>query len=191
MKSKPKDRILEKAKELFYEQGYSATGINQILSESNSAKASFYESYPSKEILAEKVLRSYQTDILRWMRRMTKSCDTPDKFINIFTKSIKGQLKNKLAFRRGCPIAIFSIHFPTPNGEIRKEFEKLSKTWKKVFVKLLKNWANKRLILQKGKEEDTAMMILNSYEGSLMMWNLTKDDKYIDILKDQLKRIII
>jgi hypothetical protein len=47
------------------------------------------------------------------------------------------------------------------------------------------------LILQKGKEEDTAMMILNSYEGSLMMWNLTKDDKYIDILKDQLKRIII
>jgi AcrR family transcriptional regulator len=191
MKSKPKDRILEKAKELFYEQGYTATGINQILSESQSAKASFYESYPSKEALAEKVLRSYQTDILKWMRRITRSCDTPDNFINLFTKSLKAQLKNKQTFQRGCPIAIFSIHFPTPTGEIRKEIEKLSNTWKKVFVKLLKNWSSKRLILQKGNEEKTAMMILNSYEGALMMWNLTEDDLYIEILKDQLKRIII
>ena len=75
MKSKPKNRILERAKVLFYEQGYSSTGINQILSDSNTAKASFYVSYPSKEDLAKTVLISYQADIMKLMRKMTR-CTT-------------------------------------------------------------------------------------------------------------------
>ena len=47
----PRERLLESANNLFYRQGYRATGINQILKESSVAKASFYHHFRSKEDL--------------------------------------------------------------------------------------------------------------------------------------------
>ncbi|MBX3177093.1 MAG: TetR/AcrR family transcriptional regulator [Candidatus Hydrogenedentes bacterium] len=46
-----RERVLATASELFYRQGYRATGINQIIAESGVAKASFYDHFPSKEDL--------------------------------------------------------------------------------------------------------------------------------------------
>lgn len=49
--SSVRDRILAVASDLFYRQGYRATGINQVIAESGVAKASFYDHFPSKEDL--------------------------------------------------------------------------------------------------------------------------------------------
>src|SRR5215831_8421613 len=46
-----RQKILETAADLFYQQGYNSTGINQIISESQVAKASFYAHFSSKEDL--------------------------------------------------------------------------------------------------------------------------------------------
>jgi len=46
-----RDRILNTACNLFYRQGYRATGINQVIAASGVAKASFYDHFPSKEDL--------------------------------------------------------------------------------------------------------------------------------------------
>ncbi|MEE6186977.1 hypothetical protein PIECOFPK_01424 [Mycovorax composti] len=47
----PRERILETASYLFHQQGYNSTGINQIISEANVAKASFYQHFKSKDDL--------------------------------------------------------------------------------------------------------------------------------------------
>jgi AcrR family transcriptional regulator len=52
IKSSPRERILATAQQLFYGQGYRATGINQIIKEANVAKASFYQHFASKDDLA-------------------------------------------------------------------------------------------------------------------------------------------
>jgi AcrR family transcriptional regulator len=43
-----KDRILDTASRLFYDQGYHITGINQIIEEADIARASLYNHFPSK-----------------------------------------------------------------------------------------------------------------------------------------------
>ncbi len=43
-----KDRILDTASRLFYDQGYHITGINQIIDEADIARASLYNHFPSK-----------------------------------------------------------------------------------------------------------------------------------------------
>jgi AcrR family transcriptional regulator len=43
-----KDRILDTASRLFYDQGYHVTGINQIIDEADIARASLYNHFPSK-----------------------------------------------------------------------------------------------------------------------------------------------
>lgn len=46
-----KDALLEVAATLFYEQGYNATGIKQIIDEAQIAKGTFYSHFKSKEEL--------------------------------------------------------------------------------------------------------------------------------------------
>jgi len=47
-----RDRIIETASRLFYNEGYNQTGINQIIAEANVAKASMYQHFRSKEDIA-------------------------------------------------------------------------------------------------------------------------------------------
>lgn len=66
-KSSPRDRIVATAKDLFYRQGFHATGINQIIKEAGVARASFYDHFPSKDDLlvayAAEVARRESADI--------------------------------------------------------------------------------------------------------------------------------
>ncbi len=52
-KPNAKERILETAGKLFMERGYSEVGINEIINTAETAKASFYQHFPSKEALCE------------------------------------------------------------------------------------------------------------------------------------------
>jgi AcrR family transcriptional regulator len=51
-------RILATARDLFYRNGYRATGINEIIKKSGVAKATFYTHFPSKESLALAYVKS-------------------------------------------------------------------------------------------------------------------------------------
>ena len=49
--SEARERILQVAGELFYRDGYRATGVNRIIDEAGVAKATFYSHFPSKDDL--------------------------------------------------------------------------------------------------------------------------------------------
>lgn len=51
-------RILATASDLFYRNGYRATGINEIIEKSGVAKATFYAHFPSKDALALAYVRA-------------------------------------------------------------------------------------------------------------------------------------
>jgi AcrR family transcriptional regulator len=57
-----RDQIISKTCELFENQGYHATGINQIVKESGAPKGSIYYYFPDgkEEIALEAVIRSGQ-----------------------------------------------------------------------------------------------------------------------------------
>lgn len=47
-----RERILSTARELFYRNGYRATGVNEIIARAGVAKATFFAHFPTKEDLA-------------------------------------------------------------------------------------------------------------------------------------------
>jgi AcrR family transcriptional regulator len=73
-KSSPRDRIIATAKDLFYRQGFHATGINQIIKEAGVARASFYDHFPSKDDL----LVAYAAEVAR--REITDIRNAVDQF---------------------------------------------------------------------------------------------------------------
>lgn len=70
--SNPRARLLQAADRLFYAQGYSTTGINQILAEAGVAKASLYAHFGTKEELAVAYLQGRHR---RWFSELGEVVD--------------------------------------------------------------------------------------------------------------------
>lgn len=68
----PRERILATAGDLFYKQGYRATGVNEVIAIAGVAKATFYAHFPSKDDLCLAYLNDRNTrdaeDILEFVR---------------------------------------------------------------------------------------------------------------------------
>jgi AcrR family transcriptional regulator len=82
----PRERLLEAADRLFYEEGVSSVGVDRILKESDVARASLYSTYGSKDQL----LRAYlQNRSHGWQAAVAEALptrwDTPgDRIVGIF-----------------------------------------------------------------------------------------------------------
>ena len=85
MERNTRERIIETALNLFYNQGYLATGINQIISESNIAKATFYAHFPSKEALCITYLQARHVLWMGWLKKSISGKKTAkEKLTGIF-----------------------------------------------------------------------------------------------------------
>lgn len=71
MTKQPRDRLLDKAVELFYRDGCTATGIDRLLAEAGVAKMTLYKNFGSKENLllaaAERMRDAHHARIHEWM----------------------------------------------------------------------------------------------------------------------------
>jgi len=76
-KSGPRERILETAARLFYNQGYNNTGINQILEEAKVAKASLYQHFGSKDELGIHYLKAAREEWFAGLDKWTTAKKTP------------------------------------------------------------------------------------------------------------------
>jgi len=78
----PKQRIIETAVDLFYAQGYLATGINQIIEEASVSKASFYDHFKSKEDLCIAYLHERHNIFSGLLKEKISEYEAPlDKFL--------------------------------------------------------------------------------------------------------------
>jgi AcrR family transcriptional regulator len=77
-----RERIVSTASRLFYQQGYNATGINQVIAEADVAKASLYQHFPSKEdLLHEYLLRAGQEWIGPLLQKAKEAATLQEKIL--------------------------------------------------------------------------------------------------------------
>ncbi len=100
-KPNARERILETAGRLFFERGYSEVGINEIIEKAGTAKASFYQYYPSKESLCEAWLRSVHETSECYRIELLKNCCSPVEALGCYFDQLETFLINS-GFR-GCP----------------------------------------------------------------------------------------
>ena len=73
----PRERIVATASDLFYTQGYRATGINEVIKQSGVAKATFYSHFPSKDDLCLAYLEERSLAEKRSITEQVQSKRTP------------------------------------------------------------------------------------------------------------------
>lgn len=135
--SSPKIRIMETTFSLFANQGYNSTGINQIISESNVAKASFYQHFKSKEDLCVAFLEARHIYWFDELHKFTDSeKDARSKVIAAFDFIIHMNAKENF---RGCSFLNILAEIPNDNIKIRNVIQKHKQDLRNFFLSLIPN----------------------------------------------------
>ncbi len=108
-------RILEAARNLFYQRGINNTGIDRVIADAGVAKASLYSSFPSKEALVAAYLESLRKDFEEALRmRMESGPYTIDYPFDMLEDALKtGEFY-------GCPFINALVEMPT-SEMVRRE----------------------------------------------------------------------
>lgn len=161
-----RERIIKTANDLFYNQGYHQTGINQIIDESGVAKATFYNNFKSKEELCVEYLRErdrVETDTTKDMINGIK--DPYEKYMAII-KGIMEYMKD--TDFRGCAFGNIAVEITEPSHPIRKEVKHHEDRFRSILkdvIQDLKNSSPKYKHLDVDELVDTYHLIV---EGAIV-----------------------
>jgi AcrR family transcriptional regulator len=115
----PRERILETAADLFFHQGFRATGINEVIAKSGVAKATFYNHFPTKDDLCLAYLRDRNTSEFEAINAFVHNNNSPSERFLAVMKSVQPWLEaNRL---RGCAFLNMVAEVPDPCNLLRRE----------------------------------------------------------------------
>lgn len=114
----PRERILRTAEKLFYQQGYQATGINQIIDESGVAKATFYSHFPAKDDLCLAYLQGMRNQEEKLVRAEMSKRKTALARYMAPIEILEPWLKE--THFRGCAFLNMASEIPQQNSPLRK-----------------------------------------------------------------------
>ena len=119
MRGTGKERILKVASELFYRQGYNATGIQQIIDEAGVAKGTFYTHFKTKDDLGLAYMRKRTNDEITHLKNVLSEIKDPHEKYLQFNQIMKEWMIS--TNHRGCAFSNMTAEVPDGNSPIRKE----------------------------------------------------------------------
>jgi len=115
----PRERILETAADLFFHQGFRATGINEVIAKSGVAKATFYSHFPTKDDLCLAYLRDRNTSEFEAINSFVHDQESPvERFLAVMKSVQPWLVANNL---RGCAFLNMVAEVPDPQNLLRRE----------------------------------------------------------------------
>lgn len=96
-----KEIVLEKAKELFWKQGFHATSVQNLVDHLGINRASIYDTFGGKNELYEAALESYRVENMAFLKDHLTKFDSVKKSLSFLFKTAIGMsIKDK--DRKGC-----------------------------------------------------------------------------------------
>lgn len=186
----PRERIIKTALRLFYRQGYLATGINQIIAESNVAKATFYAHFPSKEVLCVAYLQARHGIWMQWLQERVEQHESArEKLFAIFT--FLEEWMRDCEFR-GCAFLNIASEIPAINSAIRNEVVAHKDCLQRYILKIIHTLLREEQVLFLPDSKRTADMVYVLVEGAIAasqnyneVWPITAARETVErLLKD-------
>jgi len=184
-KNSAKERILETASRLFYQQGFNSTGINQIIAEAGIAIGSLYKHYQSKNDLLYHYLLEQEKEYFINLDSYLENEEQPlEKLYKLIDYCIKYQQE---AGYSGC-------HFIKINSEIGREDERITqlvvehKMKQRAFIHALvdKIDQTQKLTMEKDSLVNTIFLMI---EGSVVSANIHGNTDDLKAVKEIISQL--
>ncbi len=180
MKPETRERLVETARRLFHEQGYTATGIAQILDAAEANSGSLYYFFPTKEDLLLAVLELYK-DLLQPMVIQPVFERVSDPIERIFGV-LDGYRRQLLAakYQFGCPIGNLALEL-TNSHPAADNFS----AWRRAIEQCLADAAGR--LPPSLDREQLALFVLTTMEGAVMLARTYHSIEPYDVAVTQLR----
>lgn len=186
--SEARQRIIDTALDLFYRQGYLATGINQVISEAGVSKNTFYYYFSSKEDLCVVYLQERHKLWMGWLMENIERCESPyDRLLSVFG-FLESWLK-KCDFR-GCAFLNIASEVPDINHRLRKEVVDHKNKLRKVMRLLLEDLqkSDKKFSRMDVSFMSDALYVL--FEGVISACQNYGDTKIVDAARKNFMKLL-
>ncbi|MFC3452258.1 TetR/AcrR family transcriptional regulator [Amycolatopsis speibonae] len=154
-----RQRMLDSAAELFHQQGYHATGLNQLVAAVGAPKGSLYFHFPGgKEQLAAEAIRQSADRLCDQLRAIV--ANSPDVITGI--ENVVDALATSLEeseFQRGCPLATVALDASGDSEVIRQACADGYTSWHTLISEALNT----------EKAGQLATVVLAAVEGGLLL----------------------
>jgi AcrR family transcriptional regulator len=186
-----RERIVEAARQLFFKQGYAATGVAEILKAAEANSGSLYHFFPSKEAVLVAVLEKYRSMLEPHVLKpaFARSHDPIERLFAI----LQGYrlLLEATHFELGCPIGNLALEVSNSQRKARKLIVENFKAWCDAVRDLIANAGD-----QFPADIDPAAFathVLATMEGAVMLARAYRSfepfDQTINQLKDYVGRL--
>ena len=166
-----RQRLIECAAELFWKNGYSATGISEILKQTGLPKGSFYFYFKSKDDLATAVTEYYQKILLEQFRSSSQGNDWESFIEEIFDYLFERATGQTFA---GCPYAVMGMETALSKPALASVFMEGLKKIEQIFQEVL---------LYSGLSPDHAKILsqrmLSIYQGYLLLGRISNNTFFL------------
>jgi TetR/AcrR family transcriptional regulator, transcriptional repressor for nem operon len=173
-----RQKLLEAAMYLFWEKGYNATGMAEVLSRAKAQSGSFYYFFDGKEAVLEAVLDLY-LESLDPIIIQPAFAATRDPIERIFA-ILAGYRKRVIGtnFQYGCPLGRLALEIDPMQRKAREKLAANFDAWCAAIERCLKDAATRLPASVSAKE--ISRMVLSVMEGAVMQSRMSASAEPFD-----------
>jgi len=171
---KNRDALVRTAMRLFRRQGFAATGLQQILAESDAPKGSLYYYFPGgKEALGEAAVLLAGSLIEDLLTELAEKHRSPKVFLRAYCKVMAGWMEES-GFRSGCPVATTLLETVPASESIGAAGKAVLDSWVAVIAGV---FAREGMSARRAREK--AESVVAGMEGALILARVRGSSKPI------------
>jgi TetR/AcrR family transcriptional repressor of lmrAB and yxaGH operons len=162
--SKHREGLIASSMALFQRQGYAATGLAEILSESGAPRGSLYHYFPEgKEAIADAALRNAGSIMEQRIRDATDRIGDPVEFVLAYGHRL-AKVLSESGFQRGCQVATVALEVAPHSERLTLACDDVFTSWSKALADMLLKAG-----VAQDRTADLADFIISGFEGALIL----------------------
>jgi TetR/AcrR family transcriptional regulator, lmrAB and yxaGH operons repressor len=176
-----RDQLIEKTCELLEMQGYHATGLNQIIKESQTPKGSLYYHFPGgKEELAIEAISYVGKIVLKRITDNLAEIDDSADAIQVFIRNIAVNVERS-GYRAGGPITTIALETASGSDNLRETCQRIYSEWQAAFAEKLSGHP---------RAESIATLIIAAIEGGVILCRTKRSREPLERVADEVAALI-
>jgi TetR/AcrR family transcriptional regulator, transcriptional repressor for nem operon len=154
---------LEKASKLFWEKGYEATSLDDLISVMGIQKGSFYHSFGSKKLLFIETIKLYEKISFEEYEKLLKETENPIELIKAFFLHCADSPKSE--HLKGCFAGNTLAELTGIDEELTRNAKEYLKKLENIFFEQISIAQNNKTIKNKTEPKILARYLLNLWNG--------------------------
>lgn len=185
-----REKLISAGLTLLHQQGFNATGIQELADHAGVPKGSFYNHFDSKDAFAVEILDRYWQKGNTHMLGDLSAGDALARLRRYFDTLV--QLRRDKEFNAGCLLGNFTAELSDQSPLIRVQLAAFFKLWSDVLEACIYEGQQDGSITPDLTPASLASYILNSWEGAVLRSKADKNDgaltQFLDVTFDKLLR---